>query len=302
MIVTAYDPQSSSFISGLEAIQARAQRAQRELTTGLRINTVSDAPNQIPNLLQVQASIAHNDQVTLNLGRVKTETDTAESAISNAVTQLQQAQTLATQGASDMDSASTRQDLAQAMGAVLQNLVSLANTSVEGRYVFSGDEDQQMPYSIDLTQASPISAYAGSASTRQIQAPDGTFFQISETAQTIFDPSDSQSSVFQAVNNARVALLNNDSAGLNAAIGQLSTASTYLNNQLAFYGLTQDKVATATNDGANLETSLKTELSGIEDADMTQSITDLTQAQTQEQAALSSEAELPRKTLFDYLG
>ncbi len=34
---------------------------------------------------------------------------------------------------------------------------------------------------------------------------------------------------------------------------------------------------------------------------MTSAITDMTQAQTQEQAALEAEAEIPKQTLFDYL-
>src|SRR5579884_1526028 len=177
-MISSYNPQVASFLAGLQAIQNRAQQAQQQLTTGLKINTISDSPNQIPNLLGVQASIAQNDQITLNLGRVTTETNTAETALNNAVTQLEQAQTLATEGGNQLnpDGASMRADIAQQLGGVLQNMVSLANTSVEGRYIFSGDEDQQMPYTIDLTQSSPVSAYGGSASTRQIEAADGSHF------------------------------------------------------------------------------------------------------------------------------
>lgn len=301
-MISSYDPQVTSFLAGMQAIQARAQKAQQELTTGLRVNNISDYPDQIPNLLQVQSSIARNDQVTLNLGRVKSETDTAESVLNNAVTELQRAQTLAAQGNTDFTSAETRGNLADQLGSVLQNLVSIACTNVEGRYIFSGDDDQQPPYTIDLTKTQPVSGYLGSASTRQIEAPDGSLISVSQTAQDMFDSSSATTNVFQAVNNARLALMNNDSPGLSKAMAQMSTAAGHLNDQLAFYGMTQNAVASATSDAANLDTSLKTELSGIRDADETQSITDLTQAQTQEQAALASEAALPRKTLFDYLG
>jgi flagellin-like hook-associated protein FlgL len=46
---------------------------------------------------------------------------------------------------------------------------------------------------------------------------------------------------------------------------------------------------------------LTTSISGIEDADMAQSITELNQAQLQQQAALQSRGKVPRTTLFDYL-
>jgi len=61
------------------------------------------------------------------------------------------------------------------------------------------------------------------------------------------------------------------------------------------------KLATATDSGQTYQTELQTQLSGIEDANEARDITELTQAQTQLQAALESEAQLPQKTLFDYL-
>jgi flagellin-like hook-associated protein FlgL len=82
----------------------------------------------------------------------------------------------------------------------------------------------------------------------------------------------------------------------------VQSAGTYLNQQLAFYGLTQNRVASEIDFGANYETRLKTQLSGIEDADLTQAITEMQQASTQQTAALSARAKLPKTSLFDFLG
>jgi flagellin-like hook-associated protein FlgL len=49
-------------------------------------------------------------------------------------------------------------------------------------------------------------------------------------------------------------------------------------------------------------TQLQTQISGLQDADETQSILQLTQAQTEQQAALQSFQQIPRTTLFDFLG
>src|SRR5579863_8561895 len=119
-MISSLTPQTQAFLTALNAIQQRAQTAQQQLSTGLRINTVSDDPSQISDLLSVNASISENNQITQNLAQVKTETDTAESVVSNAVTLVEQAQSLGTQGASDMDSADTRSKLAEQVGSVLQ--------------------------------------------------------------------------------------------------------------------------------------------------------------------------------------
>jgi flagellar hook-associated protein 3 FlgL len=301
-MITFYNAQTQSFLDGMNRIQQREAQAQLELTTGIRINFVSDAPDQISGLLSVRSDIARNTQIGQNLASVKTETDTAESAVSGAVSLVERAQSLGTEGATDLVSADTRQQLAQELGSVLTQLVNTANTTVGGRYIFSGDSDQTQPYSIDLTQTNPISAYAGTAATRQVESADGSTFAVAESAQDIFDAPGSNDNVFMAISNLRSALLNNDSAGVNTALSQVNSADTYLNNQLAFYGTVQDRVASAINYSSQYDTQLKTQLSAIQDADETQSIIDLNQAQTQQQAALAAEGQIPRTSLFNFLG
>jgi flagellar hook-associated protein 3 FlgL len=300
-VISSLNAAAQGFLTALDQIQQRAQTAQTELSTGLKINNVSDAPDQIADLWQTRSNLDQVQQVTSNLGNVQTEVNTGESVLESAVTLVERAETLGAQGASGTASSDTRQNLADELGSVLQQLVGAANTQVGGRYIFSGDDDQQAPYSIDLTQSSPISPYQGSASTRQIQSPDGSTISVALTAQQIFDSSDAQQNVFVSINNLREALLNNDSTGINSALSDVQSSDTYLNQQLAFYGTVQDRVASGLNFGQNYETQLQTQLSGIEDANEAEDITDLTQAQTQLQAALMSESKLPQTSLFDFL-
>ena len=300
-MISSVNPAAAQFLAGLNTIQQRAEQAQLQLTTGLRINTVSDDPSQISSLMQTRAELAQTTQIDANLNQVKAETDSAETGLSSAVTLMDRASTLGSQGESDINSPQERQDVAQELGSVLQELVSVSQTNVGGRYIFSGDSDQQVPYTIDLTQADPISPYAGSPATRQVQMPDGSLTSVSLTAQDIFDSPDATQNVFQSVNDLRTALLNNDQAGIDAALPNVQTAGTFLNTQLAFYGTVQDRIADGQSYGSSYETQLQTQLSGIQDADAAQAITNLTLAQTDEQAAFASEAKLPTTTLFNFL-
>jgi flagellin-like hook-associated protein FlgL len=121
-------------------------------------------------------------------------------------------------------------------------------------------------------------------------------------AQTIFDSPDATQNVFTSINNLRETLLNGGSAAsVTGALADVQTSDTYLNQQLAFYGNVQDEVASASNDAQNNETQLQTQLSGIQDADEAAAITQLTEGQTAQQAALVSRAQLPKTTLFDYI-
>ena len=300
-MVSSLKPSAEQFLINLNRIGDNMTRAQSQLSTGLRVQQVSDSPDVISTLLQARASLDHTQQINSNLGRVKTEVDSAEQAMQNAVSLFENVRTLSAEGNTGTQTASGRADLAQQLQAIEQQMVGLSNTSVEGRYVFSGDSDQTSPYIYDPSQTNPVSAYQGSNSTRSVQHPNGTTFTVALTAQQIFDSNDPATNVFTSINNLVTALKNNDDTAISTANDSLSKVGEYLNNQLAFYGTTQNKVSEATNYGATLVTQLQTQISGLQDADETQSILELTQAQTQQQAALVSRAQLPRTTLFDYL-
>lgn len=300
-MISSLSASAQNFLVGVDQIQQRLETAQNQLTTGLKINNVSDDPTEIAGLWQLRSENDQVQQTDTNLGQVATEVNTGQSALQSAVTLVEQALTYGAQGASSTASATTRQDLANEMGSILQQLVSTANTTVQGRYIFSGDSDQTTPYSIDLTQSSPVSAYQGSASTRQIQGPDGTAFSVALTAQQIFDSSNAQTNVFTSITNLMQGLQSNNDTTISSAISNVQSADTYLNQQLAFYGTVQDRVAGALTFGQNYSTELQTQLSGVQDADEASAITNMTQAQTQLTAALQSRAQIPKTTLFDYL-
>ena len=301
-MIQFFDPSNAVFLNGMNRIATREQRAQQQLTTGLKVNSIADAPSDLSSLMSVRAGIERNQQISANLARVKTESDSAETALSSAVSLLDHITTLASEGQPTTQSADTRAQLAAQVGSDLQQMVTIANTSVEGRYLFSGDSDQAQAYRVDLNAVNPVSAYAGSASTRQVEHPDGSQFSVSLTAQQIFDSPDPTTNVFSSISNLRNALSNNDQAGIDAALSNLQSASKYLNTQLAFYGAVQNRVNSAIDFGQTLQTQLKTQQSTLQDADLTESITELSQASLQQQAALAAQKQLPRTSLFDYLG
>lgn len=295
-------PTTQQFLNNLNQIGNEMSTAQTQLSTGLKVNTVSDAPDVISPLLQAQANLSSAKQISSNLGVVTTEVNTGEQALQSAVSLFDQVQTLSAEGVTGTQTAAGRASIAQQLQSIEQQMVGLANTQVNNRYIFAGDADQTKPYTYDPTQPDPVSAYQGSASTRTIQGPNGTSFPVALTAQQVFDSTDPTTNVFTAINNMVTALNNNDPTALAAANSGLPNVGTYLNAQLAYYGNAQNSLSNATTAASTLITQLQTQISGMQDADETQAILNLTQAQTQQQAAMQSFQAIPRTTLFDYIG
>jgi flagellar hook-associated protein 3 FlgL len=295
------------FLADLSAAQDRLSRAQRQISSGKRIQSASDAPDEVGPLLQLRAALARNTQIKTNLGRASTEAKSAEQSLDQALKLLDRAVTIASQAGGPSATSDVRQNLAMEVQGLLETTVSLSRTQVEGRYIFSGDLDQYPAYEIDLNSGTGVAELTVANATRRMEDPAGGTFATSKTARDIFDLRNAgdtlaEGNVFNALNSLRVALASDDTAAITSAAELVRTASDHINSQIAYYGTVQRRIDQGTDFASSYAVRLQTSISDKEDADVTAAALELTQASTQVQASLEARAKLPRTTLFDFLG
>lgn len=300
------DPMRSQFLNDLASLQDRMTQTQAQLTSGIRISKPSDDPTAVGDVLQLQSDIGMATQVTSNLNGVKSEVDTASGVVQNAVSLLDQARSLAAQGASGTLAPAQRASMAAQAEQILNTLIDDSRATFDGRYLFSGDNSSQPAYTVNLANPNGVDRLFTAPATRLIQDSSGQTFAVAKTAQDLFDhrnPGDSLAAdnVFAAVNSLRVALANNDQAGTLAAAASIQTAQEYLNQQGAFYGAVQNRITNALDVAQKFQLHSQTALSKERDTDVAAAATDLTQEQLNQQAAMQAQASLPRNSLFDLL-
>lgn len=305
-MIPTIDAAAQRFLNDLARIQDNTDRAQREIGSGLRVATPSDAPDQVQEIVQLHSDIERTSQIASNLGRAKTEVDSADTALQSAIGVVERATVLASDGASSTQSPEARAALSAEVEGLQEQLLSISQTAVEGRYIFSGDRDQAPAYQLDLAAPKGVDRLLTAGATRQIQDTAGNSFGISKTAQELFDNlnpdgTPALNNVFAAMNNLRVALLNNDQPGIVTALASLRSGNDYLNSELEFYGVAQNRIAAASDFAAGRQLQMKADLSDRQDADLTASILALNQGQIQQQAALAARAKIPQRSLFDFL-
>jgi flagellar hook-associated protein 3 FlgL len=305
MTVNAATIGADWFLNGLSNLQSQELQTQQQLSSGYAVSSAADDPAATQELVDLGSSLAAAQTYQSDLGNVQAETSAADTAVGSAITLIQSAQSLAAQGASSTATASQQQNLAVQVQAIQQQIVSLANTTVAGRYIFGGDQDQSPPYQYDTSSATGADALTAAASTRQIVNPAGETVYQSLTAGTIFDSSiggvPAAGNVFAALGNLQTALQTNNTPGVATALSSLESASSWLNQQQVYYGSSEQRLAAEQTGVAGQITSIQTGISGIRDANIAQDATDLTQESTSQQAAIAAEAEIPQKSLFDYL-
>jgi flagellar hook-associated protein 3 FlgL len=303
------------FLNGLANLQSQELQTQKQLSSGYAVSSAADDPAATQDLVDLGSSLAATQAYQSNLGNVQTEASAADTALGSAITLIQSAQSLATQGATSTATASQQQDLALQVQAIQQQIVGLANTTVAGRYIFGGDDDQSPPYQYDASSPTGVDLLTAAPSTRTIVNPAGETVYQSLTAGAIFDPqttgvptagpggdtSPAANNTFAALQNLETALSTNNTAGVGTALSSLESASQLLNQQQAYYGVSERRLTSEQNSVATKITQIQTSIGSIRDANVAQDATDLTQESTDQQAAMAAQAEIPQKSLFDYL-
>ncbi len=298
---------SEAFLTNIARVQRTIDDASRQVSSGKRVNVASDAPGSIDTIMQLQTGGARDQQILTNLAVVKTDADAADSALSSATQIMDRARTLATEANTFSMDASGRQSIAGEVQSLLEQMVSISRTTVQGRYVFGGDQDGTPPYDVDLTADTGVVRLTTAGATRRVEDASGGSFAVSKGAQEIFDNRNSDDTpaadnVFYALNTLRVGLLANDTTQISAANASIQTASDHLNLSQAFYGTVQNRIQDANSFATSDQTQLKIQLSQKEDADVTAAALAITQGNTQLQAAFAMQAKMPRTTLFDFMG
>ena len=301
------NPSSNLFLANLQTIQNRMSTDEQQLTSGLKVSVASDAPDQISEILQVRAQIAGVQQTQENLATVGPRVTSAETAIQQSIQLLDTATTLATGASGSTETAAQRADSVPQVQAILEQLVSLSQTAVNGTYVFSGDQSTQPSYSVNPANGNGVNQLTQPGPPAQVNDANGVPFSTGLTAQQIFDDRNSNGSyasdnVFAAVTGLLNGLQTNSATAIQQALTNIQAASTHLNNESSFYGGVQNTITAANTSASQMLVTLQQQLSSKQDADVTSVALDLTSAQTNEQAAMSAAATLKPTSLFSYLG
>ena len=300
------------FLANVDHIQQNLARANQEVSSGLRISAPSDDPDQVAPLLQLRADMAQNTQIQSNLVLAQTDATSADNVLTSAIQLMDKARTLATQATDVSLGSADRASIGGEIQSLQQQMVDFSNTQVQGRYIFSGDQDQIPAYETNTgvdTLGNGVTQLSTSPSTRQVQDPAGGSFPVSQTAQNIFDARNADGSiasdnVFASLDALQTAITNatgSDTSGIQATIGNLQAASAQLNSAQGFYGNVEDRIQAAQTYAASRSTQLQTQIGNIQDADVASEALQLSQDNTQLSAAFQAQARMPTKSLFDYM-
>jgi flagellar hook-associated protein 3 FlgL len=171
--------QQHQTLARLREQQTQLQRAQDRVTSGLKIQTMSDDPVASSVLMRVNGALRDIDQYQRNGTEATTRLGTEDGALTSVIKLLDQAHTLAMDGASQATDAATRQGLAQQVKQIFDQVVALGNTTFGGEHIFAGGKTDQPAFAAD-------GSYAGDSTVRQVQLDSGEVMNVSHPGDQVF--------------------------------------------------------------------------------------------------------------------
>ncbi len=287
-------------VSAVNQTSANQQTYTNELSTGVTVNSLSDNPAAAFFYYIVSSEIYTNDSFVQSAATLGGQMQVTDTALASVVTQLTSAITLATAGNNGTLNPSNVIAISNQLAGIRDEVLSLANSSYQGQYLFSGSQTQTQPFSLGAGSPPPV-IYSGDSTVVSTLTPNGQSLQTNLPGNQLFGSG--STGVIAALNN----IINDfasgtpsgssvsDATALNSALQNVSQQRVILDNSL-------NRLQASSTYAQSETAQLQAAQNAVIQANPTQLATELSQATTQHTSLIDMIANLDSQpTLFSML-
>ena len=291
----------SNLVRALDQSQVTEQQLTNELSSGVRVTSLSQDPIASGENVLLLNQIQRDDSFTQSSSLVQGQLQVADSALGSVVTQLTQAISLATEANNGTLNSSDLQSISSQIAGIRDEITSLANTSYQGQYIFAGSQTATVPFSTSDSTTPATTTYSGDEGVNYLQTPNGQTIQLNVPGDQVFDASGANS-VFGALNKLVADFSGGASAATSAADTQaLNTALSYVSQQRVTVDNSLTRLTAASDAVSSENTQLTVAQTNLMQADLAQVSTQLSLTKTQQTALEDVVSQLGSGSLFEKL-
>jgi flagellar hook-associated protein 3 FlgL len=275
----------TNLVSSLDQAQASEQQLTSELSSGVRVTSLSTDPVAAGENVSLLNQIQQDDSFTSSSCQVSGQLQVADSALGSVVTELTSAISLATSANNGTMNSSDVKSVSNQISGILNEVLSLANTSYQGNYIFAGTESSTTPFTLTTTTSPASTSYNGDDNVNYLETPSGQKIQLNVPGSQIF-LGGGTNSVFGALNNL-VADYSSGTVNTTQAVSDteaLNTALNYVSQQRVTIDNSITQLTAASDAVTNQQTQLTSAQTNLMQADVASVSTQLSLTETQQTA------------------
>ncbi len=241
-------------------------------------------------------------QYEKNLNTALPAFEQADSVLDSVIDRLVRAKELALAMANDSNSPDQRLQTSKEVRELLNQVVSLANTKVENRFIFAGFVNGTPPFS----EGGGVVSYSGDSGEVLVQTSAASSIPMNVPGDKVFQGVGLGTGVdiFDICLDLESALQNNDvsgASGIRTQIGRLDVAVDQILSFRAEFGARVNNAQVAKDAIGIMKIQNDERRSQIEDADALAVYSDFARYQQAFQAALQSASQVIQSSLLDFL-
>ena len=287
-------------ITRFNRITSDIQQTQDKVATGKKVLKASDDPVAAATISFVRDQKVMLDRFATNIDRAQTRLTLTENVVAESVNLLTRAYELGIQAKNDTLTAVDRRAISFEVSQIRESMMSLANSKdVNGNYLFAGYRTNIQPF---VSNEAGEVTFAGDRGVHSVQISDSlrantgldgadVFMRvdIDGTTKPFFDVLTSMERELQG------GTINNDTvAELNACIDHFAVNQTRVGaelNKLDYQKSAMERRVLLMDEN----------LSGLEDADLANLVSELQTMIVSRDAAQRSFVQIGQQSLFDYI-
>lgn len=284
---------NNTVLNNLARNVRRMEKYQQEVSSGKRLNKLSDDPVALVRALTLHTTMEQNDQYSRSMDSAKSWLNTTDANLGSTTDLLIKARELAVRGANDAMDQQQRHAIAQEARQLLENAVQIGNATYEGRFIFAGFQTDAAPFTL-AADASSVT-YNGDHGAIQREIGAATTIQVN------IDGEQSLTPAFSVLIELHQRLDADDTQGIADTLDDIDDAMDTVLSARAEVGAIVNRLEASETQITEIQGYLADLLSKAEDTDMAEAIIRLSTEETLYKAALGAAAKILQPSLIDFL-
>lgn len=295
----SFDPHYvTGLVASLKNSSLTEQQLTKELSSGLRVTSLSDDPVAAGRASLLTSEISQDDTFVQTASSMQGLMQVTDSTLGSVVTQLTTAISLGVSGNGGTLNSGQLSSLSQQLSSIRDQVVALGNTVYEGVYIFAGSKGDVKPFTTDTTTTPAVTTYNGDANVNSVTTVNGQQILTGLAGSAVFTATGA--SVMAALNNLIADFAGGTvGATTTADIGALSDSLANVSQQRITLDSSMGRMETASENAQTDSTNRVSIAASLVAADPATVATQLSSAETQNQALMSVIATVQKQSLFD---
>lgn len=310
MIIRSAGSNQQSLLNALTTQQNNMYELYNKINSNQKFTNISENPIDASDVIRINKQLAEIEAYTKNINDANTQIQAQDEVFSTIVEKMQRINDLAIQAANTPSGETGFKACALEIKQLTENIIDLANTQYDGKYIFAGTNVTTSPFTMNndgsiTYDGTPNDHYAGYQRTYEIS--DGVKIEINSAGDTIFgtyDPNDptKSSGLFGTLGELnKIMNADMDNVAVSEMLGDIQDSIKHVSEIQATHSVTVNKLTMTTEMLEGLDLNLTSRKAELTEIDLPSAISELMSQNYALQASMQAYSMISNQSLLDYI-